>query len=129
MDKHFTKTSPRNLPRAEVPAPADPEEAYFPPQQPPMDPHSIDADLEEFQQIFPEVYALARVNSQCIPAQVWELVRTGMTLTEAFRSWLDRQQPLNLNQRNARRRTGSMRSAGRDTAVSDPFLRGFYAND
>ena len=128
MDKNFMKALQQDL--------SAPEGTAFPIQDgipssmnknPLPNERNIDEDLEEFKQAFPNVYTLALSNSQCIPKEVWAMVRDGMSLTEAFQAWLDKQQPQNL--RNARRSAGSMRSAGRNTAISDPFLRGFHAND
>ena len=83
----------------------------------------IDQDLAEFRQAFPQIYELAMRDPKCIPHEVWALVRQGMSLTDAYLTYLEGQQTQNL--RNSRRAAGSMRSAGRSTAVTDPFLRGF----
>lgn len=120
MKKNSANTFPQDMSQSTRSTPFGQEETN-------SNSFSIDDDLEEFKQEFPEVYALALSNAQCIPQQVWEQVRTGISLTEAFRLWLDKQQPLNL--RNTRRCAGSMRCAGRNTAASDPFLRGFHSND
>ena len=85
------------------------------------------AELERFRQTFPNLFELVRQDSKILPKPVWELVAQGITLTDAVCLWLDQQQAQNL--RNSHRSAGSMRSAGRDTTQSDPFLRGFYAND
>ena len=128
MDKNFTNALQQDLAQAGRPFPVFEQ---TPPPQTQASPlpsnRNTNQELEEFQQAFPNVYALAMNDSKCLPQQVWDLVRQGMSITEAFRAWLDTQQTQ--NQRNTRRSAGSMRSAGRNTAVSDPFLRGFHAND
>ena len=124
MDAKFTKALQQDLSAAQDDTafqeePAFSQEMLSPPQR------DTAAEFEEFKQEFPHVYALAQHNSKCIPEEVWAMVRQGMSLTEALHSYLDNQQ--DHNTRNARRSAGSMRSAGRNTSASDPFLRGFYS--
>ena len=128
MDKNLSNAIQQPLARSGQPAPDFSSKTPPAPRHSPLpEDRSTDMELEEFRQAFPDVYALAMADSKCLPQQVWDLVRQGMTITEAFQTWLEEQQTQ--NQRNTRRAAGSMRSAGRNTAVSDPFLRGFYAND
>ena len=156
MDNNFTRVPPQALHNQNIPPQQYPPQQYppqlFPPQQvpsqqvppqqvppnfPPQEmnrpapqtpPRDTARELEEFRETYPELYAMIRYDSKCIPAPVWELISgQNMTLTRAFRVWLDQQQIQ--NQRNTQRSAGSMRSAGGNAAVSDPFLRGFHAND
>ena len=105
-----------------------PEQALPPQQESPAPPtggarRGTDQDLAEFRRAFPLIYDRAMRDPKYIPHEVWELVRQGMSLTDAYLTYLEDQQTQNA--RNARRATGSMRSAGRSAAVTDPFLLGF----
>ena len=108
--------SQQNLPSQQFPTQQFPAPQNFPPQgMSPSAPQTPSRDftreLEEFRESYPELYAMVRYDSKCIPAPVWELISgQGMTMTRAFRVWLDQQQIQ--NQRNTQRSAGSMRSAG-----------------
>mgnify|MGYP001635531010 CR=1 FL=1 len=91
------------------------------------------ADIQEFQQTFPE--AAKAPNS--IPPQVWADVRNGSSLVAAYARYAVQQArqdaadakretaSVQQNQRNAERSTGSMRSAGDGLKSKDPFLEGW----
>ena len=97
----------------------------------------VEADLAEFKQAFPEVYAQARSNPKAIPQSVWDEVNSGkFSLTSAYSRYavaqakqeaetaMREQQTAAQNQRNSQRSTGSQKSAGSDTKPS-AFLEGF----
>lgn len=91
------------------------------------------ADIAEFVRAFPE----AAKNPRAIPKEVWAEVRRGSTLAAAYgkhalqqersaRRAAERSGAAALkNAANAGRATGSMRSAGADSAARDPFLQGW----
>ena len=91
------------------------------------------ADIQEFQRAFPE----AAKDPKSIPQEVWADVRKGMTLVTAYAKYQVAQANIQAeearrnaaavqqNQKNAARSAGSMRSAGADKKVRDPFLEGF----
>lgn len=98
----------------------------------------IDADLAEFAKAFPEVYAKAKSDPKAIPESVWAKVNSGeLSLTGAYSRYAVEQAKAEAaqaaqqaaaqakNQKNAARSTGSMKSAGNDVKVSDPFLDGW----
>ena len=96
----------------------------------------VAADLAEFQNSFPDIYARAKDNPGVIPQSVWDEVNGGRSLTAAYARYAvaqaneqaqaaqQAQQTTAQNQRNAQRSTGSMGSAGSDTKP-DAFLDGF----
>lgn len=91
------------------------------------------ADIQEFQQTFPE----AAKDPNNIPPQVWADVRNGSSLVAAYARYAVQQArqdaadakretaSVQQNQRNAERSTGSMRSAGDGLKSKDPFLEGW----
>lgn len=91
------------------------------------------ADIQEFQQTFPE----AAKDPNSIPPQVWADVRNGSSLVAAYARYAVQQARQDAadakrettsvlqNQRNAERSTGSMRSAGDGLKSKDPFLEGW----
>ena len=91
------------------------------------------ADIQEFQQTFPE----AAKDPNSIPPQVWADVRNGSSLVAAYARFnngrLEQEiadakretASVQQNQRNAERSTGSMRSAGDGLKSKDPFLEGW----
>lgn len=93
--------------------------------------------LEEFAKAFPEAYDRARTDPGAIPESVWADVRAGLSLTAAYARYCVSQadqaaqaarhtaQDHQLQQKNAQRSTGSMRSAGGDVKNKDAFLAGF----
>ncbi len=98
----------------------------------------IDADLADFAKAFPEVYAKAKSDPKAIPESVWAKVNSGeLSLTGAYSRYAVEQAKAEAaqaaqqaaaqakNQKNAARSTGSMKSAGNDVKISDPFLDGW----
>ena len=98
----------------------------------------IKADLTEFAKAFPDVYKQAKDDPKVIPQSVWDAVNKGeMSLTAAYSRYAvaeaqkavteaaARAAANERNSSNAARATGSMRSAGSDTANRDAFLSGF----
>lgn len=91
------------------------------------------ADIQEFQQTFPE----AAKDPNSIPPQVWADVRNGSSLVAAYARYAVQQArqdaatakretaSVQQNQKNAARSTGSMRSAGDGLKSKDPFLEGW----
>lgn len=91
------------------------------------------ADIQEFQNTFPE----AAKAPKDIPAEVWDGVRNGLSLTASYARWQVEQaraeaeryqhaaEAAQKNQKNAERSTGSMKSAGEEGNSKDDFLRGF----
>ena len=91
------------------------------------------ADIQEFQQTFPE----AAKDPNSIPPQVWAEVRGGSSLVAAYARYAVQQArqdaatakretaSVQQNQKNADRSTGSMRSAGDGLKSKDPFLEGW----
>ena len=91
------------------------------------------ADIQEFQRAFPE----AAKDPKSIPQEVWADVRKGMSLVTAYAKYQVAQAnvqaeearrnaaAIQQNQKNAARSAGSMKSAGADKKVRDPFLEGF----
>ena len=91
------------------------------------------ADIQEFQQTFPE----AAKDPNSIPPQVWADVRNGSSLVAAYARYAVQQARQDAaaakrettsvlqNQRNAERSTGSMQSAGDGLKSKDPFLEGW----
>ena len=87
------------------------------------------ADIQEFQQTFPE----AAKDPNSIPPQVWADVRNGSSLVAAYARFnngrLEQEiadakretASVQQNQRNAERSTGSMRSAGDNSKTRDDF--------
>ena len=87
------------------------------------------ADIQEFQQTFPE----AAKDPNSIPPQVWADVRNGFSLVAAYARYAVQQArqdaadakretaSVQQNQRNAERSTGSMRSAGDNSKTRDDF--------
>lgn len=88
------------------------------------------ADIEEFQKLFPD----AAKDPKSIPQEVWADVRSGMTLVSAYSKYAvakansarqaaeQRAAAAAQNQKNAGRSTGSMQSAGENTKSKDAFL-------
>lgn len=98
----------------------------------------IQADLAEFKRNFPDVYEKAMKDPKAIPEAVWADVNSGkLSLTGAYSRWAVQQANAakqaaeaaakidQKNSENAARSTGSMKSAGADTANKDPFMEGF----
>ena len=91
------------------------------------------ADIQEFQQTFPE----AAKDPNSIPPQVWADVRNGSSLVAAYARYAVQQArqdaaaaqretaSVQQNQKNAARATGSMQSAGAGLKSKDPFLEGW----
>ena len=91
------------------------------------------ADIAEFQKLFPD----AAKDPNGIPQEVWAQVRGGMTLVSAYAQYAvaqakaaqtaaeQRAAAAEQNQKNSSRTTGSMHSAGENTAIKDPFLAGW----
>ena len=91
------------------------------------------ADIQEFQQTFPE----AAKDPNSIPPQVWADVRNGSSLVAAYARYAVQQArqdaatakretaSVQQNQKNADRSTGSMKSAGDGLKSKDPFLEGW----
>ena len=91
------------------------------------------ADIQEFQQTFPE----AAKDPNSIPPQVWAEVRGGSSLVAAYARYAVQQArqdaatakretaSVQQNQKNADRSTGSMKSAGDGLKSKDPFLEGW----
>lgn len=91
------------------------------------------ADIQEFQQTFPE----AAKDPNSIPPQVWADVRNGSSLVSAYARYAVQQArqdaaaaqretaSVQQNQKNAARATGSMQSAGDGLKSKDPFLEGW----
>lgn len=91
------------------------------------------ADIQEFQQTFPE----AAKDPNSIPPQVWADVRNGSSLVAAYARYAVQQArqdaadakretaSVQQNQKNAARSTGSMKSAGDGLKTKDPFLEGW----
>lgn len=91
------------------------------------------ADIQEFQQTFPE----AAKDPNSIPPQVWADVRNGSSLVAAYARYAVQQARQDVaaaqretasvqqNQKNADRSTGSMKSAGDGLKSKDPFLEGW----
>lgn len=82
------------------------------------------ADIQEFLQEHPDVKPTE------IPKEVWDMVRSGSSLTRAYdRHTINQLRLANAAARqrgaNAARSTGSMRSAGEDTKSKDPFEEGW----
>ena len=87
------------------------------------------ADIQEFQQTFPE----AAKDPNSIPPKVWADVRNGSSLVAAYARYSVHQArqdaadakretaSVQQNQRNAERSTGSMRSAGDNSKTRDDF--------
>lgn len=93
----------------------------------------MQADLREFREIFPA----AAADPASIPQEVWAEVRSGRSLVGAYAGYHEAQARAaaeaeeqraaaqRQNAENAARSTGSMRSAGAETASKDPFLEGW----
>lgn len=91
------------------------------------------ADIQEFQQTFPE----AAKDPNSIPPQVWADVRNGSSLVAAYARYAVQQArqdaaaaqretaSVQQNQKNTARATGSMQSAGDGLKSKDPFLEGW----
>ncbi len=91
------------------------------------------ADIRRFQEKFPD----AAKDPKSIPQEVWEKVRSGISLVESYQDYLltraesareeaeQRAAASAQNQTNAARATGSMRSAGENNQSRDPFLDGW----
>ena len=95
----------------------------------------MDRDMEEFRQLFPQVFLQAAKDPKTIPPEVWDMVQQGKTLTDAYCRYVAMQtvqnggMNTNQNDQSSRRSTGSMRSAGSNATLTDPFLRGFLGED
>ena len=95
----------------------------------------MQSDMEEFRQLFPQVFLQAARDPKVIPPEVWDMVQQGKTLTDAYCRYVAMQTTQNgsldpnQNNQSARRSTGSMRSAGNNATLTDPFLRGFLGED
>ncbi len=98
----------------------------------------IQADLREFAKAFPDVYDKAKNDPKAIPEAVWSEVNAGrLSLTAAYSRYAVAQaqaaqkaaetaaQTDRKNTENAAKSTGSMKSAGADTASKDPFMEGW----
>lgn len=95
---------------------------------------AMHADIQNFRMAFPEA---AQNPYQAIPAEVWRQVDRGVSLTAAYAQYAVAQargdarraeqqtRIMRLNQENLSRSTGSMRSAGEEIRVKDPFLEGW----
>lgn len=82
-----------------------------------------EADLLEFQRRYPE----AAREPKAIPRQVWDRVRAGDTLTNAYGVYLQLEAANEAqNALNEARATGSMQSTG-GVDPQDPFLSGWYS--
>ena len=91
------------------------------------------ADIEEFQKTFPD----AMKDPKAIPQEVWDGVRSGLSLVASYARWQvaqAKQEAANAahqaaaaqqNHKNAGRSTGSMKSAGEESKSKDPFLEGW----
>lgn len=91
------------------------------------------ADIQEFQKTFPD----AAKDPKGIPKEVWDGVRSGLSLVASYARWQVAQAKeqaakaehnaaaAQQNQKNANRSTGSMKSAGEDNRNKDPFLDGW----
>lgn len=91
------------------------------------------ADIQEFQKTFPD----AAKDPKGIPKEVWDGVRSGLSLVASYAKWQVEQAKaqaakaehdaaaIQQNQKNANRSTGSMKSAGSDNKNKDPFLDGW----
>lgn len=91
------------------------------------------ADIQEFQKTFPD----AAKDPQGIPKEVWDGVRSGLSLVASYARWQVEQAKKETaaaehkaaaaqqNQKNTARSTGSMRSAGEENKSRDPFLDGW----
>ena len=98
----------------------------------------VQADLREFAKAFPDVYDKAKNDPKAIPEAVWSDVNAGkLSLTAAYSKYAVAQaqaaqkaaeaaaQTDRKNTENAAKSTGSMKSAGADTASKDPFMEGW----
>ena len=97
----------------------------------------VDSDLKEFKEAFPNIYEQAVKDPKAIPETVWTDVQKGMSLTAAYARYAvaqaeqnakasaEKAQSAEQNVKNASRTTGSMKSAGSDSALKDDFLMGF----
>jgi hypothetical protein len=98
----------------------------------------VQADLAEFKRSFPEVFEKAKNDPKAIPEAVWAEVNSGrLSLTGAYSRWAVQQAQAaqkaaeaaakteTKNSENAAKSTGSMKSAGADTASKDPFMEGW----
>ncbi len=95
---------------------------------------AMQEDIRNFRMVFPEAAMNPR---ESIPPQVWQQVDRGMSLTAAYAQYAVAQargaahmaeqqnRILRQNQDNRARSTGSMRSAGEEIGVKDPFLEGW----
>lgn len=98
---------------------------------------ALRADLQQFARAFPDVYKQAEQDPKTIPAEVWDAVNGGLSLTAAYARYAVAQAQQQAkaaqlgahataqNAKNAERSTGSMRSAMPQQQVSDPFLLGW----
>lgn len=93
----------------------------------------VKSDLAAFQKRFPD----AAKDPNKIPSEVWEKVKSGVSLCDAYSDYESSQKDSEIsslkkqletqkqNGKNAERSTGSMVSAGQEQKASDPFLEGF----
>ena len=91
------------------------------------------ADIAEFQKTFPE----AAKDPKSIPPEVWAEVKNGASLVAAYSKYavkaanaakdaaMREAASAKQNNKNAERSTGSMKSAGEESKVKDPFLSGW----
>lgn len=98
---------------------------------------AVRRNLDEFSKAFPEVFAKAREDTGAIPDSVWAEVSGGLSLTAAYAKYAVAEarsaaeaaesaaRTAEQNRDNARRSTGSMKSAGSDAKSKDPFLEGW----
>ena len=82
----------------------------------------IQREVAEFQRSFPQVYGEMQDDLARLPDEVWQMVQEGASLTAAYARHTVAQ-----SKKAPSRSTGSMRSAGNDAIVSDPFMKGFMA--
>ena len=98
----------------------------------------VQADLAEFQRVFPDVYEKVKADRNAIDQSVWDaVVQENISLTAAYARYAvnaanaaaasakERSSAAEKNGHNAARSTGSMQSAGNDRHLKDAFLMGF----
>lgn len=98
----------------------------------------IRKDLELFSALYPDIAKRqAEGDSSAIPQSVWDAVNKGESLVVAYKRYADEQVIAEKRQleakiaaaeqsvKNVGRSTGSMKSAGSDTKITDPFLDGW----
>lgn len=97
-------------------------------------------DIQDFVKAFPEVASKMQTDKDAIPAEVWDRVRTGESLTTAYSAYKAKQdveakdaeikrltaelEAAKTQKKNAARSTGSQKSDGEDSAY-DPIAAGW----